>query len=870
MLLCQFISQWWPHHLLEHSIPHPQPSHKPSVSPGTQPNSPVSQANLLTLFHLARGEPAINLCAGPILRFTGLTPDLQKWRGSVLIAVVDADSNYSQLQNQRAPMLFYRITESGNTASPGTQLATGSVDSQLLISEFGVSLFRFPLDLFVHPTSEVLVEYNVNNFAGSGQFYIPAQTQTMNMVFHSCNGFSLGADPDEYKSDLWQDVLRHHRNNQNKHFHVMFGGGDQIYNDAVKEKCPPISRWAKEKSPAKKLGFAFTENDARQTEQFYMNHYIAWFGQGWWEGPHGRCLRPGFPEAMANIPSINIYDDHDIIDGFGSYNDETMKSAVFSGIGRVAHKYYMLFQHHTHPDELPEHEPSWISNPRPGPFMNQRSRSVYARVGKGAAFLGLDCRTERTLEHIVYPDTYDLVFARLRAELNADPSIRHLLVMLGVPIAYPRLVWLESVLKSSALTPLKMLAKHKIAMSSLVNNFDGSVEILDDLNDHWCAKVHKKERNKFITELQHLADETSVRITILAGDVHLGAVGRFFSNPHTTNVGAWPEADHRLMINVISSAITNAPPGSSMADFLNTRNKIHHMDIHTDEDMLKIFKNDTNGSPRNNQTLLPRRNWCSIMEIGHRSNQYTPNLGLPQSSNVGKTVDYGAGNVGAPACTDPAQVEGPIHPEHTNTEKEYTKYPDKRGALSIVLHVEKAQENLNAETRGYELVAPLLIKEKKVRAGGGGVFHGHGHGHGGHGGYGAAAAPGAGYVAEANQTDYRAGHVTGSVQANYEVGAAANQTGYAAGAQQANYVTGPGNVAGSGHGSGASHVNYETMVEAGKDTNPNEAGQVGGAQQYQQQHYQQPQGQQQQQQWNQQQQQPPQGSNQYHQNPNYY
>jgi hypothetical protein len=38
-----------------------------------------------------------------------------------------------------------------------------------------------------------------------------------------------------------------------------------------------------------------------------------------------------------------------IIDGFGSYVNKFMKCDVFRGIGGVAHKYYMLFQHHLPP-----------------------------------------------------------------------------------------------------------------------------------------------------------------------------------------------------------------------------------------------------------------------------------------------------------------------------------------------------------------------------------------------------------------------------------------------------------------------------------------------------------------------------------------
>ena len=39
--------------------------------------------------------------------------------------------------------------------------------------------------------------------------------------------------------------------------------------------------------------------------------------------------------------------------------------------------------------------------------------------------------------------------------------------------------------------------------------------MLDDLNDHWTAKNHKQERALIIEDLQDLAIDKSLRITIL-------------------------------------------------------------------------------------------------------------------------------------------------------------------------------------------------------------------------------------------------------------------------------------------------------------------------------------------------------------------
>ena len=113
--------------------------------------------------------------------------------------------------------------------------------------------------------------------------------------------------------------------------------------------------------------------------------------------------------------------------------------------------------------------------------------------------------------------------------------------------------------------PIKALGRTG-ALGGFVNKFDGGVEILDDLDDHWTAKHHKGERNWLIQELQEFAADNSVRVTILSGDVHLGAVGQFFSNKA---LGLPKDMDHRYMPNVISSAIVNGPPASFVADALN-------------------------------------------------------------------------------------------------------------------------------------------------------------------------------------------------------------------------------------------------------------------------------------------------------------
>ena len=116
-------------------------------------------------------------------------------------------------------------------------------------------------------------------------------------------------------------------------------------------------------------------------------------------------------------------------------------------------------------------------------------------------------------DEILSQATYDLVFERCRREIIKGET-KHLIVLLGVPIAYPRLVWLENLLTSRVMDPVKALGRVGL-LGNFLNKFDGGVEILDDLDDHWTAKSHKQERNWFVQELQELAADLSVRVTIL-------------------------------------------------------------------------------------------------------------------------------------------------------------------------------------------------------------------------------------------------------------------------------------------------------------------------------------------------------------------
>lgn len=350
------------------------------------------------------------------------------------------DSDEGLFEKTRSPLDF--DLPEGSTEAPGSfadRKKKSPIDGEKLgkykdvrgyrlHAERGYTFWRFSVEIELRD-KEQRIAYRINRGPATG-FWVPAKGQSMNIMFHSCNGFSLSVSPDELSGPdpMWRDVLNDH---QSRPFHVMLGGGDQLYCDAVMRQTKHFQEWLIIRNPIHKHNMPFTAEMQDELEAFYLERYCMWFSQGL------------FGLANSQIPMVNMYDDHDIIDGFGSYPDHFMTSPVFSGLGNVAFKYYMLFQHQSIISETEETEPSWSLGLQPGPYIHEQSRSLFMFLGSKIALLAVDCRTERKRDQVLREDTWEKLINRCYNEIVKGKT-EHLLVLLGVPIAYPRLVWLEN------------------------------------------------------------------------------------------------------------------------------------------------------------------------------------------------------------------------------------------------------------------------------------------------------------------------------------------------------------------------------------------------------------------------------------------
>ena len=89
--------------------------------------------------------------------------------------------------------------------------------------------------------------------------------------------------------------------------------GTHRYCDGVL-KLPLVAEWLKliNSNLDSGLGFEFSPDMNREVKEFYFRRCVEHF-----HSPRNE----GYAAALSSIPAVNMWDDHDIFDGFGSYDD---------------------------------------------------------------------------------------------------------------------------------------------------------------------------------------------------------------------------------------------------------------------------------------------------------------------------------------------------------------------------------------------------------------------------------------------------------------------------------------------------------------------------------------------------------------------
>lgn len=153
------------------------------------------------------------------------------------------------------------------------------------------------------------------------------------------------------------------------------------------------------------------------------------------------------------------------------------KADCFQVLFANACRFYYLFQHHTTVELAPQH----------GMLRGSLDscNHIITTLGPDIGFVSLDCRGERTKYEICKPSSYETVFKGLQTLL--PPTVKHLFILTGVPLIYPRLTLFENLMDGAAGFNLATIAGKTGALGDMIsgqlNKWNGDPELLDDMND---------------------------------------------------------------------------------------------------------------------------------------------------------------------------------------------------------------------------------------------------------------------------------------------------------------------------------------------------------------------------------------------------
>lgn len=326
---------------------------------------------------------------------------------------------------------------------------------------------------------------------------VPGTAIPPRIAYVSCGGCEDEAAIEEAglrRNALWARLLGRHRSMP---LHLLLMGGDQVYADDLWTRVPALRQLSAVKL-MKRTGLTAGPELEAQLEAWYIATYL----HAWTQAE---------PAALqAGVASFCMWDDHDIIDGWGSHPAELLDSPAYQAIYAAARRTFRLFQIGMGDDDPAD---TLLASGPPG--------FSQGMMLNGIGVLAPDLRSERTDSRVLSPAS----LSELPEWLERFAGCRHLLLMSSVPLLFPGFGFAERVL----------------------NLIPGRQAMEDDLRDQWRSPAHREEWHTVLRILTDFARRSGVRVTILSGEVHLGAHG-ILSGPGT------------LIRQLVSSGIVHPPP----------------------------------------------------------------------------------------------------------------------------------------------------------------------------------------------------------------------------------------------------------------------------------------------------------------------
>lgn len=235
-------------------------------------------------------------------------------------------------------------------------------------------------------------------------------------------------------------------------------------------------------------------------------------------------------------------------DGFGSYPEYMQFSNMFKNIGRIGIEMYLLFQHHTTLELLRN-----VSDDRDLFTVTGTGWHFVKYLGPAVAVVAPDTRSERNPHQVMAGPTYQGLFPKIAL---LPPTIQHCLMMVAVPLIYPRLDAAESIAHTVATGKKAVTGAYNVlgrvtssvagvvgAKGAVGSGFDsvkravgksglmggilspfGDIDVLDELKDQWTHE------SKVSCYSQWCRDGLTNKCRILSGHTLFEPFKAFHSN----------------------------------------------------------------------------------------------------------------------------------------------------------------------------------------------------------------------------------------------------------------------------------------------------------------------------------------------------
>lgn len=304
---------------------------------------------------------------------------------------------------------------------------------------------------------------------------------------------------------------------------LLIAAGDQVYLDTNDGRMTDLWKW-----------LARYKNELEQKSDLDIKHYLVGLIREYYK------IYWNF-EALSDVfgryPSYMIWDDHEIMDGWGSrtkeerrkllrhffqFDDDSFNVKVVDLTWQAAAQVYFEYQHDHNPgrqqrgDLLALEEMQWDYS------FNRGSFHYYV----------LDVRGHHDCERETYRLLGKAQFERVKAWLNRLSDAEAAFIVSPVPVVH----W-----------------------SGLVDIADFSLSgMKDDLMDEWSHHTNHAERDELLTEVLQVSHSFAVPISFISGDVHCASAYQLI------DISRFPNAQ----VSQITSSPISRKPNPAIANLV--------------------------------------------------------------------------------------------------------------------------------------------------------------------------------------------------------------------------------------------------------------------------------------------------------------